>query len=198
MIALSRHYSCVMGAPVLTAVDPAIFTLRYFSYCLDCNFCHDACCEHGVDVDVENTARLRALPKEFHDRIGAPADRWFTTAAIRDAEFPGGAHLRTARRDGTCIFRNRAGRGCAIHAYCLETGRDYHLFKPIVSALFPVTFERGVLTASGEAAEGSLICGSSGPSLYDGARGELLYYFGPGLVAELDGLKKKHDRDSGL
>jgi hypothetical protein len=196
MIALSRHYPCAMGAPVLKAVDPAIFALRYFAHCLDCGFCHDACCDHGVDVDVENAARLKALPREFHDRIGAPAGEWFTADAVPDAEFPGGAHLRTRVRGGTCIFRNRAGRGCAIHAYCLETARDYHLFKPMVSALFPVTFERGVLTASGEAAEGSLICGGSGPSLYDGARDELLYYFGPALVAELDELK--NDRGSEL
>ena len=198
MITLSRAYPCVMGAPVLQAVDPAIFALRYYADCLDCGFCHDACCDHGVDVDVENAARLKSLPEEFHARIGVPAAQWFTTDIIRDVEFPGGAHLRTARRDGACIFRNRAGRGCAIHAYCLETGLDYHLFKPIVSALFPVTFEAGVLTASGEAAEGSLICRGRGPSLYDGARRELLYYFGSGLIAELDGLKRGHDRGSEL
>ncbi len=44
MIALSRSYSCVMGGPVLNAVDPAIFTLRYFTHCLACGFCGDACC----------------------------------------------------------------------------------------------------------------------------------------------------------
>jgi hypothetical protein len=90
---------------------------------------------------------------------------------------------------GACIFRNAAGRGCAIHAYCLERGLDYHLLKPIVSVLFPVTFEQGVLTASGEAADGSLVCSGEGPSLYDGARDELRYYFGHGLIAELEELK---------
>jgi hypothetical protein len=38
VIALSRPYSCVMGGPVLNAVDPAIFTLRYFTHCLECGF----------------------------------------------------------------------------------------------------------------------------------------------------------------
>jgi hypothetical protein len=74
----------------------------------------------------------------------------------------------------------------------LEQGLDYHDYKPMVSALFPVTFEQGVLTASGEASEGSLICAGQGPSLYDGARSELEYYFGAGLVAELDQLKARH------
>ena len=30
---------------------------------------------------------------------------------------------------------------------------------------------------------------ATGPSLYDGARDELRYYFGDGLIAELDELK---------
>lgn len=189
MIALSRDYACVMGGPVLHGVDPSIFTLRYFTHCMDCGFCGDACCQHGVDIDLGNAARLRDLPTEFHDRIGAPAGQWFTGDVILDGEFPGGAHVRTAVRNGTCIFRNEARRGCAIHAYCLEQGLDYHLLKPMVSVLFPVTFERGVLTASGEAADGSLVCSGSGPSLYDGARDELRYYFGPGLIAELEELR---------
>jgi NAD-dependent dihydropyrimidine dehydrogenase PreA subunit len=192
VIALSHPYSCVMGGPVLNAVDPAIFTLRYFTHCLACGFCNDACCDHGVDIDLGNAARLKALPQDFHDRIGAPVNDWFSSEAVADHEFPGGAHLRTSVKDGSCIFRNPAGRGCAIHAYCLDRKLDYHDYKPVVSVLFPVTFEQGVLTASGEAADGSLVCAGQGPSLYDGARGELGYYFGAGLVAELDQLKARH------
>jgi hypothetical protein len=191
-IALKASYPCVIGGPGLSAVDPCIFTLRYFTHCMDCSFCRDACCEHGVDIDVENAKRLIALPRDFHDRIAAPVAQWFTAEAVADREFPGGAHLRTQVKGGTCVFRNEGARGCAIHAYCLEQGLDYHRFKPMVSVLFPVTFEHGVLTASGEAADGSLICSSAGPSLYDGAREELLYYFGPGLIAELDVLKADH------
>jgi len=176
----------------LKLVDPAIFALRYFTHCMACGFCKDACCDHGVDIDLDNVERLKALPPDFHDRVGVPAEDWFTDEIIADSEFPGGLHVRTRVKNGTCVFRNAHARGCAIHAYCLETGLDYHRFKPMVSALFPVTFENGVLTASGEAADGSLICGGSGPSLYDGARGELSYYFGPDLVAELDRLKESH------
>jgi hypothetical protein len=145
-----------------------------------------------VDIDLGNAARLKALPEDFHDRVGAPASDWFAGEAVADDEFPEGAHLRTAVKDGTCIFRNPAGRGCAIHAYCLDRKLDYHDYKPMVSVLFPVTFEQGVLTASGEAADGSLICSRQGPSLYEGARGELGYYFGAGLLAELDQLKAHH------
>jgi hypothetical protein len=192
VIALAHAYPCVMGGPVLHAVDPAIFSLRYFTHCLECGFCRDACCDHGVDIDLDNAARLKALPQDFHDRIGAPVTAWFSDEAFMDREFPGGAHLRTAVRSGACIFRNAGGRGCAIHAYCLDRGLDYHDYKPMVSVLFPVTFEQGVLTASGEAADGSLICSGQGPSLYDGARSELGYYFGESLLAELDQLKARH------
>jgi len=192
MIALARDYACVMGGPVLTAVNPVLFSLRYFTHCLDCGFCGDACCDHGVDIDLGNAARLKALPGDFHDLIGAPDREWFAEGVTLDPEFPGGAHMRTAVRNGTCIFRKPAGRGCAIHAYCLNHKLDYHHFKPMVSVLFPVTFEQGVLTASGEAADGSLICTDQGPSLYDGARSEIAYYFGSDLVAELDELKARH------
>jgi Fe-S-cluster containining protein len=192
MIALSRSYPCVMGGPVLNAVDPALFTLRYFTHCLACSFCGDACCDHGVDIDLDNVARLKALPKDFHDRVGAPVGEWFTAEAVADHEFPGGAHLRTSVKNGACVFRNAGGRGCAIHAYCLERKLDYHDYKPMVSVLFPVTFEQGVLTASSEVVDGSLICAGQGPSLYDGSRGELGHYFGTGLLAELDQLKARH------
>jgi Fe-S-cluster containining protein len=192
VIALSRSYPCAMGGPVLNAVDPALFTLRYFTHCLACSFCGDACCDHGVDIDLDNVARLKALPKDFHDRVGAPVGEWFTGEAVADHGFPGGAHLRTSVKNGACVFRNAGGRGCAIHAYCLERKLDYHDYKPMVSVLFPVTFEQGVLTASSEVVDGSLICAGQGPSLYDGSRGELGHYFGTGLLAELDQLKARH------
>jgi hypothetical protein len=194
ILTLNGEYPCVMGGPVLKAVDRKIFALRYFTHCMDCGFCRDACCEHGVDIDPANAARLIALPRDFHDRIPVAADRWFTSEIVKDAEFPGGEHVRTRVVDGACVFRNEGARGCAIHGYCLERGLDYHLYKPMVSALFPVTFEQGVLTASGEAADGSLVCSGQGPSLYDGARDELRYYFGAGLIAELDALKTSHEQ----
>lgn len=192
MIALTRSYVSVMGGPAINAVNPAIFTLRYFTRCLECSFCRDACCDHGVDIDLGNAARLKALPRDFHDRIAVPESEWFEAGTKEDEEFPGGVHTRTAVRNGACVFRNAGGRGCAIHAYCAERGLDYHRFKPMVSVLFPVTFERGILTASDEALGGSLVCAGQGPSLYEGAKGEIAYYFGPDLIAELDALKARH------
>jgi hypothetical protein len=193
-IALAREYRCRAGAPLIHAVDPAIFSLRYFMRCMACGFCNDQCCDHGVDVDVENAQALRNLGAEFAARVAVPASEWFTAEAVRDAEFPSGAHVRTLVRKGKCVFVSRSGRGCAIHAYCLENGIDYHTFKPMVSTLFPITFERGVLVPSNEVLDRSLICSGEGASLYEGVRDELAYYFGVELVTELDILATPHAR----
>jgi hypothetical protein len=185
---LSRDYVCVQGAPVIHSVDTAIFSLRYFTRCMECTFCNDQCCDYGVDIDLANVGRLRALGDDFAARLAAPREAWFTDTVVEDPEFPSGRHLRTQTRDGKCVFR--AARGCAIHAYALEKGIDYHDLKPLVSTLFPATFEHGVLVPSGEVVDGSLICAGTGPSVYQGARDELDYYFGKGFVAELDALAR--------
>ena len=95
-------------------------------------------------------------------------------------------------KDGACVFLDRKQRGCKIHSYCLDNGIDYHQLKPLVSILFPLTFEGGALVASGELEDKSLICVDQGPNVYEGLRGELAYYFGEGFVAELDGIRARH------
>lgn len=191
IVALSRAYPCKGGGPVLRDVELRIFTLRYFQACMACTYCHDVCCSWGVDIDLENAARLKALPDDFKALVGMSESAWFTAEVTHDPEFPGGAHLRTAIVDGACIFRNRKGRGCLIHSYALEKGLDYHDLKPLVSTLFPITFDYGVLAASNELVDGTLRCWGDGPTLYEGAREELRHYFGNDLVAELDALASR-------
>jgi hypothetical protein len=95
---------------------------------------------------------------------------------------------------GRCVFLRRGGRGCTLHALSLETNDDYHLLKPIVSTLFPVTFGGGALLCSEELTDDSLVCGGEGPTAYEMARSELQYYFGEALVSELDVLAARGDR----
>jgi len=189
MIALSKSYPCKLGGPILNAVDTRIFTSRYYQDCMGCSFCHDSCCQHGVDVDADNAVRLLAAPEKFKSLVGIPESQWFTDDVIADAEFPSGHHRRTQIRGGACVFRSPKTRGCLIHAFCLEEGLDYHSLKPMVSVLFPLTFEHGVLMPSTEVLDGTLICAGDGPSCYDGVRGELEWYFGAALTHELDALK---------
>ncbi len=186
MIALSREYPSIFGAPSIHSVDERIFTLRYFARCLACDFCHDACCNHGVDIDWANMEALRTLGSDFAEFIGVPPQAWFTETVVHDPEFPSGAQARTQTRDGKCVFADRSSRGCRIHAWCVERGLDYHLYKPLVSILFPLTFEYGALMPSSELLDATLVCSGTGESLYGGVRDELTYYFGEAFVTELD------------
>ena len=191
VIALDRDYPSIFDAPVIRAVDSEIFALRYFTHCMACGFCHDQCCNYGVDIDLANMKRLRGLGPAFEAFAGVPQAEWFTAQIVEDREFPSGAHGRTRAVNGKCVFAGRQGRGCKIHAYCLENALDYHLYKPMVSILFPLTFEQDMLVPSPEAIDGSLICSGDGPRLYDGVRGELGHFFGVELVRTLDAVRER-------
>jgi hypothetical protein len=186
---LSRPHVSIFGAPTLGRVDAAIFVYRYFTRCLACTFCEDACCKHGVDVDEPTMLRILAHGSAIERAIGVPRDAWFLPDLVVDSEHPGGRYTRTRVRDGYCVFRAPGARGCALHRHALASGTDYHDLKPVVSALFPLTFDEGLLHPSTEVEDGTLICGGEGPTLYRGARPELTYYFGEPLVRELDAIE---------
>jgi hypothetical protein len=188
-IQLSRPYRARGGAPVIRRVDAAVFTARYFARCLACGFCRDACCDHGVDVDIATVGRILAQGDALARRVGLPSARWFDGEVVDDDDAPGGAMLRTRAEGGGCVFRSRTGRGCELHAYAVETGQDYHELKPMVSTLFPITFAGGLLCLSEELTDGSLVCAGDGPTAYEAVRGELEYYFGADFVVELDSLR---------
>jgi hypothetical protein len=189
--ALSRSYASRWGVPVVSRVDTSIFAHRYFMRCLECSYCFDSCCQYGVDVDVRNVERLRAHAAELERYTGVPPDRWLTGDWTDDVEFPGGRHTRTRVEDGACVFRNRrpGERGCMIHSFALDRGIDYHELKPMVSVLFPVTFDDGLLHSSTEIVDRSLQCIDDGPTVYRGVRSEIAWYFGDALVGELDELE---------
>ena len=178
VVIVKRTYACAMGGPVIHAIDTDIFAAHYFMDCMGCGFCHDACCQHGVDIDLDNVARLKAAPQSLKDFIGVPESEWFTEAVTNDPEFPSGAHVRTRVKDGRCVFHNRQARGCKVHSWCLDNGVDYHMLKPMVSVLFPVTFDYGVLHASNEVVDNSLACYGAGPTCYEGARRAALLFWG--------------------
>ncbi len=191
-VPLSREYRGRFDAPVVTHFDPAIFTERYFRACMECTFCHDSCCQYGCDVDLANVERLigqfGVALENFVDR---PRDSWFYDDVRHDPDLPGGAYKRSTTVNGACVFRNPKGRGCGIHAWCLEQGLDYHDIKPIVCWLFPIGIEAGALVPPNEVLDKTLICVDQGETLYRSQRGELLNLFGPELVAELDEMENQ-------
>ncbi len=188
---LSRTFPSRYGVPVLRRIDSEIFEKRSFGNCLECGFCHDSCCSYGVDVDALNVRRIMLHADRISEFTGLHPKDFFGVTATDDPEFPGGSFVRTMTVGERCIFLNREGgkRGCSLHSFCLHEGIDYHEIKPMVSCLFPVTFDDGLLHAMDEVADRSLACLDQGPTLYRTSRNELKYYFGNGLVEELDTLE---------
>ena len=190
-VALPRPFASRYGAPVLSAVETVIFTRRYFTECLACSFCHDWCCSHGVDVDLVHLRAIKTHARALEAYTGIPRTQWFRTRVARDREMPGGGSVRTRVTGGACVFRDRTGRGCGIHAFAIARGLDYHDLKSIVDCLFPLTFSHGTLTTAPEVDDNTLVCLDTGPTLYRGLRGELDYYFGRDLVGALDAVEAR-------
>jgi hypothetical protein len=193
---LPRPFASRYGVPVIGRVDPRIFTSRYFTHCLHCGFCHDWCCSFGVDVDLRAAGALERHAEALERYTGIGRERWLEPEVERDAEMPGGGSRRTRVEHGACVFLNRAGRGCRLHAFCLDQGLDYHELKSLVDCLFPLTFSGDLLCPSDEVATGALVCLDRGPSVYRGLREEVRYYFGDECVAALDGLASAYETDN--
>jgi Fe-S-cluster containining protein len=189
IVPLSRPFVARLGVPVVDRIDTRLFTLTFFSHCLRCDFCHDLCCQYGATVEAPLLDALLARKDELEPVIGRPASEWFDGAFRDDAEYPGGRFTRTRVFDNRCVFLNRSGRGCLLHSHALATGTPVHDLKPLACNLFPAWWCDGALVLPPEIEDGELICLGDGPTLYRSARGDLLYYFGPELIAELDALE---------
>lgn len=186
VISLSRAYPSIYNVPVLNRFEDSIFRYKYFTNCLSCGFCGDICCSFGVDIDVENIGRIMETADALEAYTRTSRHDWFHGEYITDAEFPGGRYTRVKTRNGICVFKDPEGRGCMIHSFCLKNGLDFHRLKPMVSSLFPITFDEGLLHPMDEVMENSLVCLNEGESIYRGVRSELLFCFGEELVKELD------------
>ena len=138
---LSKSYASIYGTPVIRFVDTDIFVKRYFTHCMECNFCDDWCCSFGVEVDSANVRRIEAKAGVLEQFTGIPRANWFTNEYIDDKECPGGSFTRTQVVDDHCVFLNKKTRGCMLHSFSLEQGIDYHELKPMISVLFPLTYE---------------------------------------------------------
>ena len=173
------------GLAALEWVHPRVFTARYFMECMKCTFCDDGCCQYGCDVNVGERDRIMAVKDQLQPYIDVPSERWFTTEEQVDAEYPTGKFVRANQENGKCVFRNPKGRGCGIHQFALDTGRDYHSIKPMVCWLFPVCWDKKVLRPNSDV-DDDLICRGQGMTLYEGAREELRVVFGDVLIDQLD------------
>lgn len=186
---LSRPYPPRAGVMVVDRIDVRLFTDVYFHACMDCTFCHDSCCQYGATVDLPMRDNLLARAAELEPVIGRPSSEWFDNVFREDADYEGGGYVRTRVFDGRCVFLNRKGRGCLLHGHALKTGTSVHAIKPLACNLFPIGWGDGALTVPPEIDERELVCLGPGKTLYRSARNDVLYYYGPELVAELDALE---------
>jgi Fe-S-cluster containining protein len=187
VIKLKNSYPCIHGLPVIHSVDTEIFQIKYFMHCMQCTFCNDQCCSYGADIDMLNVNRILDKADELEKYIGIKREKWFYPKKRKwDHEYPGHDYTRTTKRKNACIFLNRKGRGCLLHSFGAEKGYDYHEFKPFFCTIFPVTYFEGILVIPEEIDEKLTACLGPGPTLYQGARNELRYFFGDGLIRELD------------
>ena len=185
---LNTSYPSSFGNPVILFVDTKIFVKKYFTHCMQCDFCKEWCCSFGVEVDIENVRRIEAVADDLENYAGISKAKWFTGEYFEDQECPGGSFTRTQVVDDHCVFLSKNTRGCLLHSFSIERGIDYHGLKPMISCLFPLTYEDGVLLPADEVLEDELICLGRGRTLYEGVRNEILHYFGEDLVKELDGV----------
>lgn len=194
VIRLKNSYPSIHGLPIIHSVDTDIFDLTYFMKCMECTFCKDQCCEWGADVDKQNVNRIMKYKDDLEKFTGIESEKWFDRSVPRwDHEYPGGDYIRTtydADKD-YCIFLNTRSRGCMLHSFALNKGIDYHEIKPFFCTMFPVTYFEGVLITPEEIDLKLTACLGEGPTLYQGSRNEIKYYFGEGLVAELDRIESE-------
>jgi len=134
--------------------------------------------------------RIEARADDLERYTGIPQERWFEKEFTVDEEYPGGSCTRTQTDQKGCVFLNKSGRGCLLHSFSIERNIDYHDLKPMISCLFPLTYDDGALVPAVEIDDRSLVCLDSGMTLYRGVRDEVLYYFGKGLVDELDAIEQ--------
>jgi Fe-S-cluster containining protein len=192
VIKLKNSYPCKHGLPIIHSVDTDIFQLTYFMHCMQCTFCNDECCSYGADIDMLNIKRILAKADEIEEFSGIKREKWFYPKKRKwDHEYPGHDYTRTTMKKDACVFLNKKGRGCLLHTFALAKGYDYHEFKPFFCTVFPVTYYEGVLLTPEEIDEKTTACLGEGPSLYQGAREELRYFFGDGLIRELDEIERE-------
>ncbi len=196
IIKLKNSYPSIHGLPVIHSVDTEIFTRNYFMHCMQCTFCNDQCCSYGADIDMQNVNRILEHKEGLEKFMGVSSEKWFYAKKRKwDHEYPGNYYTRTTKKKN-CIFLNTEGRGCMLHSYALQNDIDYHNLKPFFCTVFPVTFFEGVFVMPEEIEDKSLACLGNGPTLFQGARDEIKYYFGDEIIAELDTIAIDYEREN--
>lgn len=172
----------------INEVDEGIFLSRCFANCLECPFCEDVCCSYGCQVDGAEMKRILKYASELGPILAIPSSQWFNADVQCDSDFSSGECGRTRVYANKCVFHNNKGRGCAIHLFAIEQGIDWHMLKPMVCSLFPITWEGERLFVSYFLDE--LPCSNQGMRVFEAQKGELKVYLGNDFVLRLEDIAR--------
>ncbi len=149
----------------------------------------DACCQHGVDVDLAERDVIlghAAAVAAILDGTVRDEKLWFDDSAYQvDPDFPSGAAVRTAVVGEGCVFLSHDGRGCGLHRAALAGGFAPEAIKPAVCSLYPLAYGEGNLGLSNDFSRYSC-ADADGPTVYRLQRSVIADVFGAELVAQLD------------
>ncbi|MCU0723654.1 MAG: hypothetical protein MUC63_08570 [Planctomycetes bacterium] len=192
LVDLKKTYESRGGLPRIEKIDSLIFSIAFPQG--SCGpACRDVCCSGGATMDIVAFERLLKHRNE-------PAFEGVVFDGYRfekDSYSPGGLGCYTRFEGNRCTFQNRSW-GCSIHSFCLANRIDVRELKFFTCCLFPVEVNkigdvRNVLTAGYEMrhAEYDLPCKKNGGApVFDVAKGDLEYFYGGALVAEIEEIRR--------
>jgi hypothetical protein len=195
--------------PLVRAVEIEIFTLTFAPDCMT-HRCRcdddagkellDACCQHGVDVDLFERDAIMKRAREIQEVLRAefrdPSTWWRDDEAEPDDEAPSGTYTRTNRAGpgdaGGCMFLQHDARGCALHRAAVNHRFDPSEIKPAVCRLYPLAWGEGLLGLSDDFSRYSCasVTDRDAPSVWQVSRDAVAEVFGIDLQRKLDRLER--------
>jgi hypothetical protein len=150
--------------------------------------CNAACCKAGgAYVDVRERDRILAHAELIRQHLDETQDRdparWFEAEEKLDPDYPSGACVGTAHRDGRCNFLDRSDR-CSLQSAALAAGEHKWAFKPMYCALFPLDLAAGVVKLDGRVRHGACCAPTTdhARSALQACREELVHLLGAPAV----------------
>lgn len=192
IIELKQTFNSRYGLPAVSKVETDIFTFKYYDKnCFDNNTCNDICCSEGVLMDIRSFEQLLKY-KDKPEFKHIDWDYYFK----KDLLAAGGLGCDSRVVNGTCAFRNTGGRGCLIHKFSLESGMDFRDIKFLYCCFFPADIFDGELLSYSNLLrrKGYLNCEGGNSTVYETSKNDIEYYFGQGLINELDNINANLSR----
>lgn len=171
-------------------IDTLIFEQKFVPRC-DLELCFGQCCDWGVYVDINFVEVIISnrydIINSMDDEQPKNPDNWFEKNFIKDEDFPSGFAVSTnvyERKNGTeqCIFKDK-NNFCSLQVSAMKRETHKWEIKPFHCILYPVTFDKGILSYDSEHSINLNYCGLNHPenhsqSVFEAMTEEICYVFG--------------------